>query len=104
MLVLVKMMSNKSNNSGTVYTVTSVPVSPEDDLKSRLKKYSIAMAIRTGCVALLVVVDGWMLFVVALGAIFLPYFAVVIANAQEGRAQAGTLESPTQALPSEKII
>lgn len=97
-------MSRKDKSTDTVYTVTSVPVSPEDDLKSRLKKYSIAMAIRTVCVALLVVVDGWMLLVVALGAIFLPYFAVVIANVQGSSPQTGKIESPTQSLPSNKAI
>jgi hypothetical protein len=42
------------------------------------------MLIRTACVVALIFVEGWMLLVVALGAIFLPYFAVVTANAKVG--------------------
>lgn len=45
-------------------------------------RYSIAMGIRTVCIVLGVVTTGfWMWFFFAL-AIFLPYFAVVLANSQ----------------------
>lgn len=49
-------------------------------------RYSIAMSIRTLCIILGVVSTGvWMWIFFAL-AIFLPYFAVVLANAQGGRS------------------
>jgi predicted tellurium resistance membrane protein TerC len=45
-------------------------------------RYSVAMGIRTVCIVLGVVTTGfWMWFFFAL-AIFLPYFAVVLANSQ----------------------
>lgn len=43
-------------------------------------KYSIAMGIRVVCIGLCLVTPGWWLVIPAAGAVFLPYFAVVIAN------------------------
>jgi hypothetical protein len=43
-------------------------------------KYGLTMGIRVVCIVLCMVVDGWWLLVFALGAVFLPYFAVVVAN------------------------
>ncbi|PVZ94915.1 DUF3099 domain-containing protein [Amnibacterium flavum] len=43
-------------------------------------KYSIAMGIRTLCVISLVFLSGWWMAVALVGAIVLPYIAVVIAN------------------------
>ena len=43
-------------------------------------KYSIAMSIRVLCIFACSSLDGWWLAVFAAGAIFLPYFAVVLAN------------------------
>jgi hypothetical protein len=63
-------------------SVTSVDVSPDEDRKGRILRYSIAMTIRFVCVILAVVVHGWLMWVCFAGAILLPYFAVVIANAQ----------------------
>lgn len=45
-------------------------------------KYSVAMAIRMVCILLMLVAQGWWLLVCAIGAIVLPYVAVVIANTQ----------------------
>ena len=64
-------------------SVTSLEVSPEVERRSRFVKYTIAMVIRVICIVLAVSVPlGWLTVVFAIGAIFLPYFAVVIANAQ----------------------
>ncbi|QNO36314.1 DUF3099 domain-containing protein [Protaetiibacter sp. SSC-01] len=43
-------------------------------------KYSLAMGIRVVCIVLCMVTPGWWLLIPAAGAVFLPYFAVVIAN------------------------
>lgn len=43
-------------------------------------KYSITMGIRVVCIIMMLFVQGWWLLVFALGAILLPYIAVVIAN------------------------
>jgi len=65
--------------------------------------YSIAMGIRVVCVLLCVVVRGWWLVLPVLGAVVLPYVAVVLANVTTRRP--GVLRAPGQfaidASPSE---
>lgn len=61
-------------------SITSVPLSPAEERRARMRKYSISMAIRMICIVAMVFASGWWLLVFALGAIFLPYFAVVVAN------------------------
>lgn len=61
-------------------SLTSLELSPEDERKSRMIKYTIAMTIRVICIILAMFVQGWLMWVFFAGAIFLPYFAVVIAN------------------------
>ena len=56
-------------------------------------KYSIAMGIRMVCIVLMLFVQGWWLLVCAIGAIALPYVAVVFANVQ-GSAVASTVVRP----------
>ena len=68
----------------TQQSITSLPVSPADDRHKRMIQYTIAMTIRVICVLLLFVVQGWWLIVVAIGAIVLPYVAVVLANNVSG--------------------
>ena len=45
-------------------------------------KYTIAMTIRVVCIVVAIFVEGWLMWLAFAGAIFLPYFAVVLANAQ----------------------
>lgn len=61
-------------------SVTTLPASPRDDRRARMVKYTVAMVIRVICIVLMLFVQGWWLLVFAAGAIFLPYFAVIIAN------------------------
>jgi len=70
----------------TQQSITSLPVSPADDRRKRMIQYTIAMTIRVICVLLLFVVQGWWLLVVGIGAIVLPYVAVVLANNVSGGA------------------
>jgi hypothetical protein len=44
-------------------------------------KYSVAMGIRVLCLLSILFVHGWWMIIPALGAVFLPYFAVIVANA-----------------------
>jgi len=60
-------------------------------------KYTIAMSTRVVCLLLILVVPGWWVLVPVAGAVFLPYFAVIIANnvdnGRRGRVQRpGALE------------
>ncbi len=61
-------------------SITTLPLSPEAERRSRMIKYTIAMSIRVLCIVAMLFAQGWWLVVCAAGAIFLPYFAVVIAN------------------------
>lgn len=76
-------------------SVTSLPESPTDEAKRRVRHYAITMGIRTVCFILMAVVQpiGWWTFVFAAGAIFLPYIAVVYANAGADSTPV-TVESP----------
>lgn len=67
-------------------SITSLPASPEAERRARMIKYSIAMGIRMVCIVLMLFVQGWWLLICAIGAITLPYFAVVFANVQGGAA------------------
>jgi hypothetical protein len=70
----------------TQQSVTQISISPDQDRRHRIKSYIIAMSIRTLCVILLVVVNGWLVWLFAIAAIFLPYFAVVMANNQANKS------------------
>lgn len=63
-------------------SITSLPRSPHDDRRSRMIQYSIAMSIRVVCIVLCLFVRGWWLLLPAIGALILPYIAVVLANAR----------------------
>jgi hypothetical protein len=61
-------------------SITELPPSPDHERHMRMVKYAVAQAIRLVCVILLVPVPGLWKIIPAIGAIFLPYFAVVVAN------------------------
>jgi hypothetical protein len=63
-------------------SITTVSESPDDERKSRMLKYTLAMTIRVVCIIVAMFVEGWLMWLSFAGAIFLPYFAVVLANAQ----------------------
>jgi hypothetical protein len=62
-------------------SVTSAPEARSEDQARRLRRYLLTMSIRTACFVLVVVVDSWWRWVFAAGAVFLPFIAVVAANA-----------------------
>jgi len=78
-------------------SATSLPVAPAYDAGARVRNYLLTMGIRIACLVLMVLVTpyGWYSFVFAAGAIFLPYFAVVGANAATGRSAAGAQRPET---------
>ena len=67
-------------------SVTSLDLSPEQERKQRMVRYTIAMSIRTLCIILGVISTGVLMWLFFALAIFLPYFAVVLANAQGGKS------------------
>jgi predicted tellurium resistance membrane protein TerC len=62
------------------HVVTSIGEAPDLERKRRMIKYAISMSIRTLCVVLVVFTTGVWQWIFGLGAVFLPYFAVVLAN------------------------
>ena len=73
-------------------SVTSLPRSPQEDRHARMVKYTIAMTIRMVCILSCLFLQGWWLAVAAVGAVVLPYFAVILANV--GGNQGTAVERP----------
>jgi hypothetical protein len=69
------------SQAATPQSVTSAPEARSEEQARRLKRYLATMALRTVCFVLLVVIDHPIRWVFAFGAVFLPFFAVVAANA-----------------------
>lgn len=67
-----------------VHLVTQARRPLSEDIRYRQRRYLIMMGIRALCfvIALVMFVNhaGWLTAIPAVGAIFLPYFAVVMAN------------------------
>lgn len=78
-------------------SITSLPTAPDDDRHARMVRYAVLMGIRMVCFGLAIFVPGWWKLLPILLAVFLPYFAVVVANV--GNTGAGTVESPGGILP-----
>jgi Protein of unknown function (DUF3099) len=73
-----------SGRHPSVHVVTQAHRSLSDDIAYRQRRYLLMMGIRTACFVLAVVLFlnhfGWLTAIPAIGAIFIPYFAVVFAN------------------------
>jgi Protein of unknown function (DUF3099) len=95
--------------SGTseVHSITDAATAHSEEMRQRMIKYAVAMGIRMVCLIMIFVVDGWFKLVPALGAVFLPWVAVIIANGSDKAevhsdalldyAPAGELEAPEAA-------
>lgn len=71
-------------------SATALEASPDEERRSRLIKYTVAMSVRMVCIVLGVFTQGWLMWVFFALAIFLPYFAVVIANEQGSTKKVNT--------------
>jgi predicted tellurium resistance membrane protein TerC len=60
--------------------ITELPQSPAEERRSRVIRYSVAMGIRMVCLVLAVVIPDWWRIIPIIGALVLPYVAVVVAN------------------------
>jgi hypothetical protein len=78
--------------------ITELPPSPEQEQSARMRRYALTMGIRMLCVIACLFVQGWWLLIPALGAIFLPYVAVVFANAVS-RSGGRSVERPGAIVP-----
>ena len=64
-----------------VQSVTTASRGRSDDISARQRRYLLMMGIRIVCVPFALIVDGWARWVFIVGAVVLPYLAVVVANA-----------------------
>ena len=66
--------------------ITSAAANRSEDLAARQRRYAISMTLRTVCfIAAVLVGPGLLRWVLIAGAVFLPYVAVVLANAGDNR-------------------
>lgn len=72
--------SSDSGEAGGIPRITGARAAHSDEMRARMIKYTVSMSIRMVCLFLLFFVHGWMIWVVVVGAVVLPWFAVVIAN------------------------
>lgn len=87
-------MARPRSGDPEVHRITAARGSHSEDLDARIGRYLLAMLIRMVCLVLVFVVPGWQRWVFAVAAIFLPYVAVVLANA--GR--------PRRAVPDPAVV
>jgi hypothetical protein len=78
------MRASHRGHGQQVHLVTQARRSMSEDIAARQRRYLIMMAIRTVCFVIAIVLflnhAGWLTAIPAVGAIFMPYFAVVMAN------------------------
>ena len=77
-----------------VHTITTAAPGHTADINARTKRYLVMMSIRIICFVLAVIVSGWPRWAFIVGAIILPYLAVVVANARDERRVNQDLEVP----------
>ena len=77
-------MGHAGRGRSQVHVVTQARRSLSDDINFRQRRYLLMMGIRAVCFVIAVVMFvnhlGWLVVIPILGAIFIPYFAVVFAN------------------------
>ncbi|MET4094354.1 DUF3099 domain-containing protein [Arthrobacter sp. UYCu712] len=66
-----------------VHSITDAATAHSEEMRQRMIKYAVAMGIRMVCLILIFVVDGWFKVIPIIGAVFLPWIAVVIANGSD---------------------
>ncbi len=80
-----------------VYSITGAETSLNDDLGPRMRRYLLSMSIRTACFIGAVLATGWLRWLLVLGAVLLPYVAVVMANAAPRRHLRPPVPQPARA-------
>lgn len=79
-----------------VPSITSARLSPAIDRRDRERRYVITMAVRMVCLALAILLPSPWRWVFAVGAVVLPYFAVVLANIGSTKMRRGVDEPVEQ--------
>jgi hypothetical protein len=72
-----------------VFSITGAAEGMSQDQKGRQRRYLISMGIRTFCFVAGIAATGWLRWTLLVGAVLLPYFSVVVANAGRERRLIG---------------
>jgi hypothetical protein len=83
-----------------VFTITGAQRALSDEQTGRTRRYLISMGIRTACVIAAIFVPGWPRWLFIVGAVALPYLAVVVANAGRENDEPGQTGVPAQERPA----
>ena len=71
---------DEPSGDSEVHSITDAAAAHSEEMRQRMIKYAVAMGIRMVCLILIFVVDGWLKILPVIGAVFLPWVAVIIAN------------------------
>lgn len=82
-----------------VQRITGAPESLADDITRRTHRYLVQMSIRVVCFVGAVAIDHWTRWLLLVGAVVLPYVAVLLANAGRERTPGPDTFVPPPALP-----
>ena len=87
-----------------VQAITNAAVPHSEDMHHRMVQYAVTMGIRMVCLAAIFVFDGWFKIVPIVGAVVLPWVAVMIANGGSDISAQETVElldeAPQYSLPA----
>jgi Flp pilus assembly protein TadB len=101
-------MARPKRGENTPVRITTASAGAGADIASRQKRYVITMGVRTLCFVAVAVLamthagPGWLPWIFVVGAVFLPYVAVVMANAASTKSDGFELRdgsSPERQLP-----
>ena len=85
-------MARKARGGETPIRITTASSSARADIDHRQRRYLIAMGVRTLCFVVVAVLavsrvgPGWLPWIFVVGAVVLPYVAVVMANAADTKS------------------
>jgi hypothetical protein len=85
-----------------VFSISKVETGLSEDQSGRQRRYLYSMGLRTACFVGGIMAEGVLRWVLIFGAVVLPYFAVVIANA--GRERGGWSGSGDFVVPTNEAI
>lgn len=73
--------------------ITDAREAASQEISSRMLHYGLAMGFRMACFVGMIFVDGWIRWALLAIAVFLPYFAVLLANQVDQRTVASSVEA-----------
>ena len=87
--------SRRAGDAAPVARITTASSALADDVAQRMRRYLIQMSVRVLCLIGAVTIGHWSRWLLLLGAVVLPYIAVLLANAGRVRGtDPGTFLGP----------